>query len=132
MNISQKYRLPFMATTPTRRANKERVLHAGYNEEIILDNIKFLDKIRNSSHMKMYIGGLMGCRGNAYTGADALSMEDAYDFHCWQTQLFKRGKVDFLYAGIMPVLTEAAGIARAMSYTDNTHMEEIAKVISKF
>jgi len=118
MSISQKYQLSFLATTPTRRANKERVLRAGYDEKIILDNIRFLDNIRNSSHVEMYIGGLMGCRGNAYTGANALSIENAYDFHCWQTQLFKRGKVDFLYAGIMPVLTEATGIARAMSDTD--------------
>lgn len=118
MNISQKYRLPFMATTSTRRANKERVLRAGYNEEIIFDNVKFLDKIRSTSHMEMYIGGLMGCRGDAYTGANALNIEDAYDFHSWQTQLFKRGQVDFLYAGIMPALTEATGMARAMSDTE--------------
>ena len=66
----------------------------------------------------MYIGGLMGCKGDAYTGEEALNLEEAIDFHSWQAGLFKSAKVDFLYAGIMPVLTEAIGMAVAMSDTD--------------
>ena len=67
--------------------------------------------------MEMYIGGLMGCRGDAYTGEDALSESEARAFHQWQANLFRKAKVDFLYAGIMPTLPEATGMAQAMSET---------------
>ena len=106
-----------MATTPTRRANKQQVIQAGYDEAIIEDNVRFLRKIKETSNIEMYIGGLMGCKGDAYTGAGALNIEEAHDFHHWQAQLFKLAKADFLYAGIMPVLTEATGMARAISDT---------------
>ena len=109
MGIAGKYNLPFLATTPTRRANKQQVIQAGYDEAIIGDNVRFLRKIKETSNIEMYIGGLMGCKGDAYTGAGTLNIEEAHDFHHWQAQLFKLAKADFLYAGIMPVLTEATG-----------------------
>ena len=95
----------------------QQVIQAGYDEAIIEDNVRFLRKIKETSNIEMYIGGLMGCKGDAYTGVGALNIEEAYDFHHWQSQLFKLAKADFLYTGIMPVLTEAAGMARAMSDT---------------
>lgn len=83
---------------------------AGYNESIIADNVDFLRSIKEAANVDMYIGGLMGCKGDAYTGEEALNLEEAIDFHSWQAGLFKSAKVDFLYAGIMPVLTEAIGM----------------------
>ncbi|MCD7900509.1 MAG: homocysteine S-methyltransferase family protein [Bacteroides sp.] len=117
MDISHKYHLPFLATTPTRRANKERVESTGYTEYIIRDNVEFLRQIKGTSEIEMYIGGLMGCKGDAYTGEGALSIKQATIFHSWQANLFKEAKIDFLYAGIMPVLSEATGMAKAMSDT---------------
>lgn len=117
MNIAMKYKLPFMATTPTRRANKERVEQAGCDSSIIMDNVKFLRKIQQESNLEMYVGGLMGCKGDAYTGEHALSERDARIFHKWQADLFRAAEADFLYAGIMPTLPEATGMAQAMSET---------------
>ena len=48
ISIAHKYSLPFMATTPTRRANKERVVKSGYDETIILDNEDFLRRIKDT------------------------------------------------------------------------------------
>lgn len=117
IDIAQKYGLPFLATTPTRRANKERVEQAGCNSSIIIDNVKFLREIQQENNIEMYVGGLMGCKGDAYTGEDALSESDARTFHKWQADLFCKAKADFLYAGIMPTLPEAIGMAKAMSET---------------
>ena len=117
INIAKKYGLPFLATTPTRRANKERVEQADYNFSIVIDNVKFLRKIRQQSNLEMYVGGLMGCKGDAYTGENALSESDARAFHKWQADLFRAAEADFLYAGIMPTLPEATGMAQAMSDT---------------
>ena len=117
VDIARRYQLPFLATTPTRRANKERVERSGCNSSIIPDNVDFLRRIQQESNMEMYIGGLMGCRGDAYTGEDALSESEAHTFHKWQADLFRKAEVDFLYAGIMPTLPEATGMAQAMSET---------------
>lgn len=113
--ISKKYGLPFMATTPTRRANRERVFKDGYDESIIADNVRFLKNVRiETCAENMYVGGLMGCKGDAYTGKDSLGAAESEKFHKWQADLFKSAGAEFLFAGIMPSLTEAIGMARAM------------------
>ena len=115
--LQKKYKQPFIATTPTRRANRERVNHSKYGEDIIRDNVRYLQQIRDFENAQMYIGGLMGCKGDAYQATDVLSEEDAKMFHSWQADLFKEAGADFLYAGIMPALSEAIGMAKAMEQT---------------
>jgi len=117
VKIAEKYKLPFMATTPTRRANKERVMQSEFNEKIIEDNIRFLKQIKSNTSTEMFIGGLMGCKGDAYKGTEVLSIEAAQSFHLWQANLFENSGADFLYAGIMPALSEAIGMAKAMEST---------------
>lgn len=117
IQTARKYQLPFLAATPTRRANYERVLKAGLDWRIISDNVSFLKEIQCSSEIEMYVGGLMGCRGDAYTGAGALSEYESSQFHRWQADLFKAAEVDYLLAGIMPAVPEAAGMANAMEST---------------
>lgn len=116
---AEKYTLPIMLTTPTRRANKENVFSAGFNESIIKANTDFLKEVRKK-HKKtqpVFIGGLMGCKGDAYTGEGSLSEEDAFLFNSWQANLFAKENIDFLYAGIMPCVNEAVGMAKAMEKT---------------
>ena len=118
IGIADEYQMPLLVTTPTRRANHDRVLHSKYDGTIIADNIRMLEEIRRSSgKTDMYVGGLMGCKGDAYTAQNVLTEEAAYHFHSWQTNLFKEAGADFLMAGIMPALSEAAGMAKAMEQT---------------
>ena len=115
--IAARYGFPFLATAPTRRANRERAESAGYGEALILDNAAFLQGVRRDCGGAFFIGGLMGCRGDAYRGTEVLSVREAREFHRWQAALFARAGVDFLYAGIMPALPEALGMAQAMGDT---------------
>lgn len=115
--IARENNLPFLATTPTRRANRERIAASGYSERVIADNVAFLKQIRDRSGIEMYAGGLMGCKGDAYTGEGALTEEEAFSFHRWTVERFRDAGVDFLYAGIMPTLPEAMGLARAIDDT---------------
>ncbi|KOA19160.1 homocysteine methyltransferase [Clostridium homopropionicum DSM 5847] len=117
IKISGHYHFPIMITTPTRRANKERVLQSKYNKNIIYDNVSFLNEIKRDCSSQVYIGGLMGCKGDAYKADAILSEKEALEFHSWQASLFAEDKVDFLYAGIMPALSEAIGMARSMENT---------------
>lgn len=117
IDIARRYQLPFLAMTPTRRANYERVTCTGGSEQIIMDNVDLLRNIQKDSGIEMYVGGLMGCKGDAYTGEGDLSEKEALEFHRWQAECFHKAGADFLYAGIMPTLPEAAGMAQAMAKT---------------
>ncbi len=118
MGIADRYNFPIMLMTPTRRANRYNVENSSFGKEIIRDNVKLLktlreDKVRDD----IYIGALMGCKGDAYKATDILSEKEAYEFHSWQAELFAREQVDFLYAGIMPAIPEIIGMAQAMGDT---------------
>ena len=116
-DIAGRYGLPLLVTTPTRRANRARVPQSGCPETIVQDNVAFLRRLQKQWGGEVYVGGLMGCRGDAYTGVGSLSESEALTFHRWQTEQFRQAEVDFLLAGIMPTLPEAAGMARAMAET---------------
>lgn len=113
--IAAEHGLPFMATTPTRRANRERVSLGRCKETIIEDNVRHLRQSLSGCGTEYYAGGLMGCRGDAYTGEGALSRKNARSFHSWQAERFAASGADFLFAGIMPTLPEAVGMAQAMA-----------------
>jgi len=117
IDIARENQLPFIATTPTRRANRERIAKANCPETVIADNVAFLKNIQRNCRIEMYVGGLMGCKGDAYTGEGALTESEALAFHKWTVEQFYKAGVDFLYAGIMPTLSEAAGLARAIDDT---------------
>jgi len=119
ISIAKEYDIPIMVTTPTRRANKERISCSIFKENnVIEDNVRFLKQLKEKTVAQVYIRGLMGCKGDAYSKGEHLSIESAFEFHSWQTKLFKKANVDFLYAGIMPTLPEAIGMAKAMESTE--------------
>ena len=112
--IAHRHDLPLLAATPTRRANRERVAASRYGASIIRDNVELLRAVQRRSPADVFVGGLMGCRGDAYRAADVLPIAEARSFHGWQADLFAEAGADFLYAGIMPALPEATGMALAM------------------
>ncbi len=116
-DIAQRHGLPLLATTPTRRANRERVSASRYDQAIIGDNVSLLRGLQERSAAEVHVGGLMGCRGDAYRPTDVLSTAEARSFHTWQADLFAEAGAEFLYAGIMPALPEAIGMAQAMGET---------------
>lgn len=117
MEIARRHDMVFLAATPTRRANIQQVMTSSVKNSIVRDNVEFLREIQRSSGMEMYVGGLLGCKGDAYTGNGALSIETAKMFHTWQAEQFRQAGADYLLAGIMPTLPEATGMALAMSNT---------------
>lgn len=106
--------LPFLATTPTRRANRARMQAAGLDAGLLRDNVALL---RAALPEDAYCGGLMGCYGEAYTGRGALPQAEARAFHAWQADALARAGADFLYAAILPTLPEALGLAGALQDT---------------
>lgn len=120
-DIAESSDLPIILLTPTWRANKERTKNANVDMKTInTDAFLFVDNIRKSYGnfaIKIYIGGLTGCKGDAYKPEEALNENDAYQFHKEQMQILADAGVDFLLASTLPALTEAIGIAKAMNET---------------
>ena len=112
--IARRYHLPFLATTPTRRTNKESVRKSPFDSSLIKANVDFLRDVQKKQAAEMYVGGLLGCCGDAYTGSGAVGLEESRDFHKWEIELFAEAGVDFLYAALMPDVKEAAGMAQAI------------------
>jgi S-methylmethionine-dependent homocysteine/selenocysteine methylase len=66
---------------------------------------------------QIMVGGLLGPKGDAYRPEEALSPEDAAVFHQWQADELAAGGAQFLWAATLPALSEAKGIAKALSDT---------------
>ncbi|MBK7630487.1 MAG: homocysteine S-methyltransferase family protein [Ignavibacteriales bacterium] len=126
IDIALSANFPIMLLTPTWRANKERTSKANIDMNTInTDAFIFVDKIRKSYENfsdKIYIGGLTGCKGDAYKPEEALSESDAYEFHKEQMQILADAGVDFLLASTLPEINEAKGIAKAMSDTKKDYV----------
>lgn len=117
--IAQEYDIPIMLMTPTRKVNSETVKYSGFNNrDLITDSCSFLKEIRSQYPDfadKIFVGGLLGCKGDAYQSEEALDVDESYAFHTIQVSEFMKGNVDYLFAGIMPALREAIGMAQAMA-----------------
>ena len=117
--IAQRYDTPIMLMTPTRKVNLDTVCRSKYSgRSVIADACAYLNSIKDGYRDfsdKVFIGGLLGCKGDAYKPGEALGEEEAYRFHSVQVAEFAKGKVDYLFAGIMPAIIENIGMARAMA-----------------
>lgn len=121
LDVGLREGLAMLATTATWRANQERIGQSQFRGRTVnQDNAAFLARLRASYGREgpaIYIGGLTGPRGDAYTPEEALPVKDAENFHRPQVEALAKGGVDFLNAATLPALSEAQGIARAMAAT---------------
>lgn len=115
LRVAEDHRLPILLLTNTRRANKDRLLRSKFREKNVMnDYAAFLQKLSSEYTCEAFIGGQMGCRGDAYSGEEGMSEDEAVEYHSWQLSMFDPKCIDFLFAGIMPTLPEAIGMAKVM------------------
>ncbi|MGB5290077.1 MAG: homocysteine S-methyltransferase family protein [Lysobacterales bacterium] len=120
INIAQQAKVPFLMCTPTWRTNFARVKETKITSSINMDAVHFLQEIRASrgnDRDNIKIGGLIGCKNDCYQPREALSAQEAEQFHGWQIAQLKQGGVDFIIAETLPSVEEAIGIARAIEHS---------------
>lgn len=121
-DIAVKYNIPIMLMTPTRRVNVDSVRNSKYElKSLLSDSCSFLKDIKKSYSKftnKIFIGGLVGSKGDAFSSSESLNTEDAYRFHMNQIKIYEANNVDFIFAGIMPEINEALGMAKAIAQTN--------------
>src|SRR5579863_4910097 len=120
LDLALKANLPFLMCSPTWRTNFERVTSSGINRNINVDAVKFMQEIRNqypAAKNRIMVGGMIGCKGDAYQPNQGLSCLQARDFHSWQISELAKAEPDFIIAETLPNIEEAKGIARALEAT---------------
>jgi len=122
LDIAARGRLPLLIFTPTWRATPERAARAGIPPAVDLnaEGVTFLRGLlagRPPEHPPVLIGGLMGCRGDAYRPQEGLGREEAARFHRRQAEALAAAGADFLFASTLPALPEAVGLAEALAAT---------------
>jgi len=119
LEIGRSFGLPLLLSTPTWRASRERIAAAGFEgRDVNGDNFRFLRDLRGSCGdyaAKVFICGLLSCRGDAYRPSDALPVAEARRFHTWQIGQLAACGADFIMASTLPALSEAIGIALALA-----------------
>ncbi len=117
--------LPLLLFTPTWRANPERLKRAGLgNLDVNGDCYRFLARLRadyGEYAQQIWIGGLLGCQGDAYNPQEGLTTPQARSFHRWQAAALATAGVDFLFAATLPAAEEALGLAQAMAETGKSY-----------
>jgi len=105
--------------TPTWRANPVRLQRAGLaDKDVNGDGARFLTAMRGEYGKyagRVFIGGLVGCAGDAYKREEGLCAKEAARFHGAQARALAAAGADFLLAATLPNAGEAQGIAAAMA-----------------
>ncbi len=115
--------LPIAILSDTWRANAEAVAASPFaGRPVNGDNVAFMKDLAAASGHEVYVGGLSGCRGDAYRPQEALEAETAYAFHRPQIRALAAAKPDFLFASTLPALSEAMGIAAAQAETGQPYL----------
>jgi homocysteine S-methyltransferase len=108
--------------TPTWRANPERLARTAFPDvdQVSEDAVRLLTELRGQYGdfgRRVFVGGLLGCRGDCYKPEEALNADDSARFHAQQAHALAQAGADFLVAETLPAFTEALGLARAMATT---------------
>ncbi len=122
LDVGRDYGFPMLLGTPSFRAGPERLERAGLEglADVNAACVRFAQDIRSEYGPyadRIFIGGYMSCRGDAYRPREGLSEEAAETWHRPQAEALASAGVDFLWAVTLPAAPEALGLARAMAAT---------------
>lgn len=121
IDIAQRAGRPIICFTDTWRASRDRIARAGLHRcDLNGAAVRYLAAIRaayGDYARRIAIAGLVGPSGDAYRPGEALPADEAAAFHRHQVDRLALAGVDLLFAATLPALSEASGIARAMSAT---------------
>lgn len=120
LDIAMRSDCPIIVHTPPSQIDQK--LHPTSREDVsacIEDACAFMKDLRGGylqdAH-RIFISGILECRGNSYSGQQFMSEEEAYSHHLQRVQDFSDQPIDCLLANILPEINEAAGMARALEH----------------
>ena len=118
VEAAKLHSLPVVIGTPTFRAspNFTRQARLGGDEAVRRLNTDAAAMHRDirerSGYEPVFVAGVIGPSGDAYTPEDALPAGEAREYHRVQAEALAGAGVDFLYAPTFPSVEEALGAVR--------------------
>ncbi len=112
--------VPIVIGTPTFRASANFATAAGRAGDAAAINgaaVGMHREIADSSPVEVFVAGVLGPAGDAYTPEVALAREPARAYHSEQAQLLADAGADFLFAATFPSVEEAIGVGSAATAT---------------
>lgn len=121
IEIAKKAGTGLILETPTWRASPDWVEPIGFQDLSALKDanmlgLELMAEIRANNETPdtpMVISGCIGPRGDGYAADNAMSKQQAEDYHSWQIAIMASGPVDLVSALTMNNTNEAVGLARA-------------------
>jgi len=122
LDVAHDNGLPMIVCAPTWRATPERVKRAGLPPaaQVCVEAVELVRSLGveyAADAERIYVAGLMGCRGDAYRPDEALDAPGAQTFHAEQALALAEARVDLIIAETLPSAREALGLARAIAAT---------------
>jgi S-methylmethionine-dependent homocysteine/selenocysteine methylase len=118
--LAKNYGVGLILESATWRANADWGTKLGYSREDLADinrkAIALLQDIRQeyeTEKSRIVISGCIGPRGDGYIPANAMTVQEAADYHRLQTQIFRDTDADLVTAMTINYVEEAIGIVRA-------------------
>ncbi len=112
--------VPIVIGTPTFRASANFAAAAGRGEDVAAINraaVEMHRSIADSSPAEVFVAGVLGPAGDAYTPEVALAPATGRAYHSEQAGLLAEAGADFLFAATFPSVEEAVGAGEAMTAT---------------
>ncbi|MGD8428008.1 MAG: homocysteine S-methyltransferase family protein [Balneolaceae bacterium] len=120
LDLAVKFGLPFIADTPTWRANPDWAYKLGYsNAELDAINKNSVKLIRSITEehdiapVDILISGTLGPRGDGYLPGQTMTVTEAESYHFNQIMSLAVADADFVTAFTINYSEEAIGIVRA-------------------
>lgn len=120
LEVAAEHDLPIVIGTPTFRADAARAAAAGLDVRTLnaraVAHHRALREERPGSP-PVFVAGVLGPRGDAYTPSQAPGPDDAERHHRPQVDALADAGADVLFAATFPAVGEAVGVCRAMGRT---------------
>jgi S-methylmethionine-dependent homocysteine/selenocysteine methylase len=118
--LAKNYQVGLILESATWRANPDWGTKLGYSQAALAKMnrkaIALLHDIRQeyeTEQSPMVISGCLGPRGDGYIPSDAMTADEAEQYHRLQVETFREADADLVTAITMNYVEEAIGIARA-------------------
>jgi homocysteine S-methyltransferase len=112
--------VPIVIGTPTFRASANFATAAGRPADVAPINrasVAMHRELAGASSTEVFVAGVLGPAGDAYTPEAALDPDAGDAYHREQAGILAECGADFLFAATFPAVEEAIGVGRAMVST---------------
>lgn len=120
LELAKQYKTGYILESPTWRANSDWGYTLGYSIDdltriniLAIKELALLKKQYSEDIPSILISGQIGPRGDGYHINNAMTADQASEYHTLQINAFKAGGVDMVSAITMNYVEEAIGIVRA-------------------